>query len=257
MEKIQHLHLDINGLKLHLAQLGNTEVQVYEDVAQGICEAYIPAEFQVEDNVIADGAGFNTELTIEHDDMAAHGTFEVEAEDDGDDSLFCEDFSDKEQYQDMPQDNSEEDEVIEEGIGEEDIPGETNTSDQSHSHVSGGQLRTDVHLSGMTLHSTVRDFHSITNIGSFNSHSTMGTNSTSVGGSPYFTGMSAKSTMEGISISVGGVNASGPSTQSSIHETRYYLLKFDSDILHTVGGGDTVGDGVRCRAWVMTLPRMV
>ncbi|KAK1295103.1 hypothetical protein QJS10_CPA16g00156 [Acorus calamus] len=90
----------------------------------GTCEDYIPAEFQVEDNVIADEAEINTELIVERDVMAAHGIFEVEAEDDGEDSLFYEDFSGKEQYQDMPQDNSDEDEVIEEGVGEEDILGE-------------------------------------------------------------------------------------------------------------------------------------
>ncbi|KAK1302750.1 hypothetical protein QJS10_CPB12g00857 [Acorus calamus] len=99
----------------------------------------------------------------------------------------------------------------------------TNTSGQSHSNVSGGQLRTNVHLSGMTLHSTVQDFHSIANIGSFNSQSTMGFYSTTVGGFSYFTGMSAKSTMEGISHNVGGKRG------------------------RTLGGvgGDTVGDGVR------------
>ncbi|KAK1302753.1 hypothetical protein QJS10_CPB12g00858 [Acorus calamus] len=88
------------------------KVQVYEDMTLGICEDYIPSEFQVEDNVIADGTEINIELIVEHDDMAAHGIFEVEAEDDGEDSLFCEDFS--------------------EGIREEDIPREVDGLEEQH-----------------------------------------------------------------------------------------------------------------------------
>ncbi|KAK1266975.1 hypothetical protein QJS04_geneDACA016725 [Acorus gramineus] len=77
----------------------------------------------------------------------------------------------------------------------------TTPSAPSHPHASGGQLRNEVNLNGMTLQSTLGDLYSKATIESFNSQSTMCSNSTSQPCVPIqFTGMSTHTNMSGMRV---------------------------------------------------------
>ncbi|KAK1287825.1 hypothetical protein QJS10_CPB19g00353 [Acorus calamus] len=102
-------------------------------------------------------------------------------------------------------------------------------------------MRTSVNLSGMTIHSSVGEFHTRTSIGPFSSQLSMSANSTSMSGFPNainFNGMSAQTTSGGMSFSIGGLNVSGPSTQTNVHHS-------SSIIRSNMGGRRSRALGIR------------